>query len=787
VVAVAAGGVLAGASPALAQVTPITYQPYIQPGDTSRFDDHDRVVVAWQSQQAAPTPNAYVVEFVRVSDRDADGDPFKSAEDGESVSAVGRVVDNYLAADPSLPVPPTAPGPRVNYYAVLDGLAFDTAYAYRVFGPGLPDAGFQASFRTRKRSGRFSFLVQGDEGFFPVESGTPARIADFEARIIHLMNDVQHIELPGIESLPDADLALNTGDNVYTFGSESNYRDFWFPVWNSEVDSNETGAPFIRRKLFYIVAGNHDVGSTGVNVNLIGNDTSPRFSGNADGGDALAYFNNFYFPLNGPSGVDPEFTWNADTVTDNGFLFSFKGQTFTSPAAIEALRAATTVNTGGGVERQIDHMTNYSFDSGNAHFLFLDANPHLFNSILDGAAVSAAAPDAFPSYPSILRKFVIDDLDASHQTWKVVVFHQPAFSSGLATLRNSQMRAVAKVLEDHGVNIVFNGHEHNYQRTLPLRALATAAAPATASGDPAVAVDADFDGVTNTVPDGVLYIVEGAGGNRDFDGDEAPARGSGLGLDQDDSATGTFTVSPTLTVAQGPASWLDTHLTDTEMTPLFAGAGTGPKITVRFKSKVFSFADIVADEDRFTLFQITEPLRSTSSATPQNPAPFGTGADGQRLNDPIGDTLIDPTTGQVVSAPETGTPALLDKFSVRKPDLDDMTAVVIGPAAVFGGKTATFDVHVANRSRFALNGTQVVFTLPEGTDFAGVVDDHTTVQGREVVTTVGRLEKGASVDVSLPLVVAHRRDLGVLAARAVVRSSTAQPVSALPAFSGRGE
>jgi hypothetical protein len=65
---------------------------------------------------------------------------------------------------------------------------------------------------------------------------------------------------------------------------------------------------------------------------------------------------------------------------------------------------------------------------------------------------------------------VINDLDSTRQPWKVVVYHQPAFSSGDATLANNQMRAVAKLLEDHGVNVVFNGHEHNYQRTLPIRA-----------------------------------------------------------------------------------------------------------------------------------------------------------------------------------------------------------------------------------------------------------------------------------------------------------------------------
>ena len=48
---------------------------------------------------------------------------------------------------------------------------------------------------------------------------------------------------------------------MYTNGAEGSYRDFWFPVWNSDVDSNETGAPFIRFIPFYIVVGNHDVGA----------------------------------------------------------------------------------------------------------------------------------------------------------------------------------------------------------------------------------------------------------------------------------------------------------------------------------------------------------------------------------------------------------------------------------------------------------------------------------------------------------------------------------------------
>ena len=143
-------------------------------------------------------------------------------------------------------------------------------------------------------------------------------------------------------------------------------------------------------------------------------------------------------------------------------------------------------------------------------------------------------------------------------------------------MKNNQMRAIAKFLEDHGVNMVFNGHEHNYQRTNPLRANGNVAAGPSPVGPAAVSIDTSFDGVSQTVPDGVLYMVEGAGGNRDFDGDLNPARGSGLGIDQDDSATGNGSVS-TFMFPNGPASWLDTNLTDNEMSPVLPGAGSGPE------------------------------------------------------------------------------------------------------------------------------------------------------------------------------------------------------------------
>ena len=746
----------------------VTYKPYIQPGDNGQFGAEDQMLVAWQTNESSPNASAYLVEFG------------KNTSYGRSVTPAGRVVDNYLSADPSLPVPPTASGPHSNYSAVLKNLEYDTTYFYRVNGPGMPTGGFTASFHTRKRGDEFSFLVQGDEGFFPaVPNSTPARLSDYEARIVHLMYNVQNLSLPEAPKLPKPDLALNTGDNVYTNGAEGSYRDYWFPVWNSDVDSNETGAPFIRSIPFYIVVGNHDIGATGVNVNMLGGDAGGRFTGNTDGGDALAYFNNYYFPLNGPTGVDPQFTYNGDAVFSNGMLFSFNGHSYSSPSAIAAYKASTLTDSGKGAKQQVDHESNFSFDYGNAHYLFLDANPHLFDRILDGSANYAAPQLTFTPYPSVLRDWLIHDLDSSSQPWKFVVFHQPAFSSGNATVKNNQMRAVAKFLEDHGANMVFNGHEHNYQRTFPIRANANVAAGPSPTGPAAVAIDTSFDGVEQTVPDGVLYLTEGAGGNRDFDGDLGPARGSGTGIDQEDSARGTATVAG-FVFPNGPASWLDTNLTNTEMSPVLSGAGSGPKVTTRFKAKLFSFADLVVKDNKLTLYQVSEPLLPTSSATTANPAPFGTDVNGNPVHDPIPDTLVDPATGNVVSPPADGPSVLLDRFVVTKPNLEGQLRVRLhAPEAVRSGDQFTYVLTADNRSPYNLNGTQAVFELPNGVSLVDSPDGGAVQVNNSVVVTIGRLVAGISKDIHLTVAAnpSAKHDQSLTAA-ALVRSSTALPVRA---------
>jgi len=94
----------------------------------------------------------------------------------------------------------------------------------------------------------------------------------------------------------------------------------------------------------------------------------------------------------------------------------------------------------------------YSFDVGNAHVVVLDSNQN-------------TAPG------SAQYTFLDHDLGSTSAVWKFVVFHHTIYSSGITHGSNLVIRAnLVPLFDAHGVDIVFNGHEHNYERTLPLQA-----------------------------------------------------------------------------------------------------------------------------------------------------------------------------------------------------------------------------------------------------------------------------------------------------------------------------
>lgn len=54
-------------------------------------------------------------------------------------------------------------------------------------------------------------------------------------------------------------------------------------------------------------------------------------------------------------------------------------------------------------------------------------------------------------------------------TWTIVITHEPTHTWGAYAPHAHMRRWVAPILERHGVDIVFAGDDHNYQRTLPMR------------------------------------------------------------------------------------------------------------------------------------------------------------------------------------------------------------------------------------------------------------------------------------------------------------------------------
>jgi uncharacterized repeat protein (TIGR01451 family) len=214
------------------------------------------------------------------------------------------------------------------------------------------------------------------------------------------------------------------------------------------------------------------------------------------------------------------------------------------------------------------------------------------------------------------------------------------------------------------------------------------------------------------------------------------------------------------------------------MINFFPNAGAGTKITAKFKSKVFSFGDVLVDRNKLTLYQISEPLQASSSATSADPAPFGTDINGVPLHDPIPDTKVDPTSGQVVSVPATGASALLDAWTVTKPDVGGaVIAKLSAPNEVTAGQSATYKVSVRNDSEYPLSGAQVRFRLPHGLTFTGTLGSDVTIQGDDVVFTLGHLAVGAEQTVEIPTLVPHgARRSELLRARAYIHSSTALPL-----------
>jgi acid phosphatase type 7 len=262
------------------------------------------------------------------------------------------------------------------------------------------------------------------------------------------------------------DFVAIAGDIVYDYGLISEYKTKFWPIYNTDKPDT-AGMPLMRSIPFIAAAGNHDADSRDL-------DKYP---------DALAYYLLWDQPLNGPKGEE-----------GGKWVPLLKGS--------EANKMAFTNAAGDKYPR----MTNFSFDYGNAHWLVLDANTYVDWT------------------DSLLTDWVKKDLaNAQNAQWRFVLYHQPGFNSSRMHFEEQQMRLLAPVFENGEVDIVFNGHVHNYQRSFPMRfepdkkgiLLVGGKENKTIRGRVVTGkwtLDKSFDGKINTKPNGVIYVISGAGG-----------------------------------------------------------------------------------------------------------------------------------------------------------------------------------------------------------------------------------------------------------------------------------
>jgi predicted phosphodiesterase len=262
---------------------PFVVDPYLQLGDARRLQQSETLALLWHT---ADEKSDWVVEV-------KSGPMWKTGPGWKK-----------MAAPSSRRVAVSGIEPHLVWRATLTGLAPGAEFEYRVLRSGKPV--FSARGHARKSLNQpYRFVAFGD-----CAAGTPGQ---------------QEVAAQTLKQNPD--FVFIPGDIVYTRGRIAEYREKFYPIYNSDA------TPLIRSIPFIAASGNHDTAGRDLTM-------TP---------DGLAYFYYWAQPLNGPSHSSFE---------------QLKGD----DSAQSAFRAAAGVN--------FPRMANFSFDYGNSHWLVLDSNTY---------------------------------------------------------------------------------------------------------------------------------------------------------------------------------------------------------------------------------------------------------------------------------------------------------------------------------------------------------------------------------------------------------------------------
>ncbi len=104
----------------------------------------------------------------------------------------------------------------------------------------------------------------------------------------------------------------------------------------------------------------------------------------------------------------------------------------------------------------------YTFTQGSVQFFALDTN----QAITRGAESHWA--EQLQWLRTELQRSRRVSGGQSRQPWKVVFGHHPVYSSGQHGSTSILIEELSPIFSDYGVQLYINGHDHNYERTVPI-------------------------------------------------------------------------------------------------------------------------------------------------------------------------------------------------------------------------------------------------------------------------------------------------------------------------------
>jgi Calcineurin-like phosphoesterase len=364
--------------------------------------------------------------------------------------------------------------------AKLTGLKADTTYFYSVGGAGAGDQARQ--FHTAPAPGELP--ADGNTHIWLLgDSGTQTE--HFMGHFNHLGEALQvkagffeyNRKHAGNEPL---DLLLLLGDNAYLEGTDDQWQAAFFDIY-PEV---------LRHTATWTTIGNHEMGAAPIDVCLLA--TLPACT---NGPLVMA--------LGGISNSSDPASYSSDGKAADGSGPPYL-DIFTLPAGAEA----------GGVASGTEQY--YSFDYANVHIVSLDSQ----------------LSNRDPAQREVMRDWLVDDLSNNALDWTVVIFHHPVYSKGenhdsdLEQAEIDMRQTFAPVFDGYGVDVVYNGHSHSYERSWYLHGHygpstsfdASVHAQLNARGEPALGQgDESYHQISPTSgsDDRSVYTVAGSSGKAD--------------------------------------------------------------------------------------------------------------------------------------------------------------------------------------------------------------------------------------------------------------------------------